>query len=85
MNNDLNFKKDLLSQRFTLPKYFGISPRMVTYWKTKEVLPFFDAGKKAKMNVPQALWLCLIQELSEFGINTTKLAELAKMVWDEPR
>jgi hypothetical protein len=37
------------------------------------------------MNVPQALWLCLIQELSTFGINTTKLAELAKMVWDEPR
>ena len=85
MNNDLDFKKDLLAQRFTLPKYFGISPRMVTYWKTKEVLPFFDAGKKAKMNVPQALWLCLIQELSEFGINTTKLAELAKMVWLEPR
>ena len=85
MNSDLEFKKDLLGQRFTLPKYFGISPRMVTYWKTKEVLPFFDAGKKAKMNVPQALWLCLVDELSAFGINTTKLAELAKMVWDEPR
>ena len=85
MNNDLDFKKDLLGQRFTLPKYFGVSSRMVTYWKTKEVLPFFDAGKKAKMNVPQALWVCLIQELSTFGINTTKLAELAKMVWHEPR
>ena len=85
MNSDLDFKKDLLGQRFTLPKYFGISPRMVTYWKTKEVLPFFDAGKKAKMNVPQALWLCLVYELSAFGINTTKLAELARMVWDEPR
>ena len=85
MDSDLDFKKDLLGQRFTLPKYFGISPRMVTYWKTKEVLPFFDAGKKAKMNVPQALWLCLVDELSAFGINTTKLAELAKMVWDEPR
>lgn len=85
MNNDLDFKKDLLGQRFTLPKYFGVSSRMVTYWKTKEVLPFFDAGKKAKMNVPQALWVCLIQELSTFGVNTTKLAELAKMVWHEPR
>ena len=85
MSSDLDFKKDLLGQRFTLPKYFGVSPRMVTYWKTKEVLPFFDAGKKAKMNVPQALWLCLVDELSAFGINTTKLAELAKMVWDEPR
>ena len=58
---------------------------MVTYWKAKVVLPFFDTGKKSKMNVPQALWVCLIQELSEFGINTTKLAELAKMVWHEPR
>ena len=85
MNNDLNFKLDLMDQRYTLPKYFGISPRMVTYWKSKMVLPFFDTGKKGKMNVPQALWVCLIQELSTFGINTTKLAELTKMVWDEPR
>ena len=85
MNNDLDFKLALMDQRYTLPKYFGISPRMVTYWKSKVVVPFFDTGKKSKMNVPQALWLCLIQELSEFGINTTKLAELAKMVWHEPR
>ena len=85
MNNDLNFKLDLMDQRYTLPKYFGISPRMVTYWKSKMVLPFFDTGKKGKMNVPQALWVCLIQELSTFGINTTKLAELSKMVWHEPR
>ena len=85
MNSDLDFKLDLMDQRYTLPKYFGISPRMVTYWKSKVVLPFFDTGKKGKMNVPQALWVCLIQELSTFGINTTKLAELAKMVWDEPR
>ena len=85
MNNDLNFKLALMEQRYTLPKYFGVSSRMVTYWKSKVVLPFFDTGKKGKMNVPQALWVCLIQELSTFGINTTKLAELAKMVWDEPR
>ena len=85
MNNDLNFKLALMEQRYTLPKYFGVSSRMVTYWKSKVVLPFFDTGKKGKMNVPQALWICLIQELSTFGINTTKLAELAKMVWDEPR
>jgi|TARA_B110000858_G_scaffold56120_1_gene65211 hypothetical protein len=85
MDSDLDFKLALMDQRYTLPKYFGISPRMVTYWKAKVVLPFFDTGKKSKMNVPQALWVCLIQELSEFGINTTKLAELAKMVWHEPR
>ena len=30
MNNDLDFKLDLMDQRYTLPKYFGISPRMVT-------------------------------------------------------
>jgi hypothetical protein len=85
MKNNLDFKLALMDQRYTLPKYFGVSSRMVTYWKSKVVLPFFDTGKKGKMNVPQALWVCLIQELSTFGINTTKLAELAKMVWDEPR
>jgi hypothetical protein len=65
MNSDLDFKLALIEQRYTLPKYFSISPRMVTYWKSKVVVPFFDTGKKSKMNVPQALWLCLIQELSE--------------------
>lgn len=85
MKQSLDYKLALMEQRYTLPKYFGVSPRMVTYWKAKMVLPFFDSGKKSKMNVPQALWVCLIQELSEFGINTTKLAELAKMVWHEPR
>lgn len=85
MDKDLNFKLTLMEQRYTLPKHFGISPRMVTYWKAKAVLPFFDSGKKAKMNVPQALWVCLVQELSTFGIHTGKLAELAKMVWNEPR
>ncbi len=52
MNSDLDFKKDLLGQRFTLPKYFGIIPRMVTYWKTKEVLPFFDAIKIVFLTFP---------------------------------
>jgi hypothetical protein len=57
MYSDLDFKLALMDQRYTLPKYFGISPRMVTYWKSKVVLPFFDTGKKSKMNVPQALWV----------------------------
>lgn len=85
MEDTITFKNNLLDQRYTMPKHLGISSRMVTYWKTKHILPFFQAHKNGRMNVPQAVWLYLIQELSEFGINTTKLAELAYLVWQVPR
>ena len=48
MDSDLDFKLALMDQRYTLPKYFGISPRMVTYWKSKVVLPFLIQVKKVK-------------------------------------
>lgn len=85
MKDNITFKNDLLDQRYTMPKHLGISSRMVTYWKTKRILPFFQAHKNGRMNIPQAVWLYLIQELSEFGINTTKLSELAYLVWQAPR
>jgi len=85
MKDITTLKNDLLNQRYTMPKHFGISSRMVTYWKSKNILPFFQAHKNGRMNIPQAVWLYLIQELSEFGINTTKLSELAYMVWQKPR
>lgn len=85
MKDTITFKNNLLDQRYTMPKHLGISSRMVTYWKAKNILPFFQAHKNGRMNVPQAVWLYLIQELSEFGINTTKLAELAYLVWQVPR
>lgn len=85
MTDLITFKNDLLEQRYALPKHLGISSRMVTYWKAKNILPFFQAHRNGRMNIPQAVWLYLIQELSEFGINTTKLSELAHLVWQVPR
>lgn len=85
MTDILAIKNDLLEQRYTLPKHIGISSRMVTYWKSKGILPFFKAHKNGSMNVPQAVWMYLIQELSTFGIHTGKLAQLAHLVWQKPR
>ena len=85
MKDHITLKNNLLEQRYTLPKHLGISSRMVTYWKSKHILPFFQARKNGRMNIPQAVWLHLIQELSAFGINTKKLSELASLVWQTPR
>lgn len=85
MKDHITLKNNLLEQRYTIPKHLGISSRMVTYWKSKHILPFFQARKNGRMNIPQAVWLHLIQELSAFGINTKKLSELASLVWQTPR
>jgi hypothetical protein len=37
------------------------------------------------MNIPQAVWLYTINELTKLGIDTKRLAQLAKDVWDKPR
>jgi len=82
---DINsLKSKILDNQYSLPKHIGVSSRMATYWKQKGILPFFQAGKNGKMNIPQSVWLSLVKELSEYGINTTKLAELAYTVWKKP-
>ena len=77
-------KNNLLEQKYVLPKHFDISNRMVTYWKQNAILPFFKKGKHARMNIPQAVWLCLIHELSQVGVPTQQLAQLAQTIWQAP-
>lgn len=79
-----HFKCELLAQKYVLPKHFGFSTRMVSYWKSKKVLPFFQKDQHGRMNVPQAVWLHLVNELSEVGINTKRLSQLAYSIWQRP-
>lgn len=75
----------LLSERYVLPKHLDVSSRQVSYWKDKIILPFFTREKHAKMNIPEATWLFIIDQLSSMGVDSTRLAALAKDVWDKPR
>ena len=82
---NIDFIANLHSQRTMLPKHLDISSRKVTYWKERDILPFFTKEKHAKMNIPEAVWLYLINELASLGIDYKHLAALAKDVWDKPR
>ncbi|PQB03317.1 hypothetical protein BST83_18625 [Polaribacter filamentus] len=85
MNTDYIATGELFSERYILPRHLGISSRQVNYWKERVILPFFEKEKYGKMNIPQAVWLYAINELTKLGIDTKRLAQLAKDVWDLPR
>jgi hypothetical protein len=68
-----------------LPKqHLQITSRQVNYWKERDILPFFVKEKKGFMNIPQALWVLIINELSDIGIDTKRLEKLSKDVWEKP-
>ncbi|MGZ0016770.1 hypothetical protein [Yeosuana sp. AK3] len=41
--------------------------------------------KWIRLNLSQAVWVCIVKELLSFGVSIEKLAELAKCVWQKPR
>lgn len=75
----------LISEKYLLPKkHLGISSRQVNYWKNREILPFFEKEKKGFMDMQHALWLLIINELSNIGIDTKKLKQLSDDIWEKP-
>ena len=85
MDNKFQIIEQLISQRTIAPKHLNITSRQVSYWKEKKILPFFDKSAHSKMNIPMATWMFIVRELSELGINTQKLANLAREIWQVPR
>lgn len=41
--------------------------------------------KWIRLNLSQAVWVCIIKELIAFGVHVDKLMELTKSVWQKPR
>ena len=41
--------------------------------------------KWIRLNLSQAVWVCIVKELLSFGVSIEQLAELAKSVWQKPR
>jgi hypothetical protein len=75
----------MISNKYLLPKqHLQITSRQVNYWKERDILPFFVKEKKGFMNIPQALWVLIINELSDIGIDTKRLEKLSKDVWEKP-
>lgn len=76
----------LISNRRFLPKDLVITSRQVNYWKSRDIIPFFDkeSERKGYMNISEALWLLVINELSNIGIDTKRLKKLSTDVWIKP-
>lgn len=41
--------------------------------------------KWIRLNLSQAVWVCIVKDLLSFGVSVEQLAELAKSVWQKPR
>lgn len=74
----------LLYEMNILPTDLGITSRQVTYWKDRKIFPFLTKEKRGSMNIPEALWLLIINELSNIGLDSKKLTRLSYDVWVKP-
>jgi hypothetical protein len=74
----------LISNDCFLPDNLSITPRQLNYWRNCNILPFFQKEKKGYMNMQEALWILIINELSNIGVNTKKLQSLSHEIWVVP-
>jgi hypothetical protein len=74
----------LLSEKTIVLDDLGVSSRQVSYWKDRKIFPFLTKEKKGLMNIPEALWLLIINELSIVGVDSKKLTRLSYEVWVKP-
>lgn len=74
----------LLNEMTIIPTDLGVSSRQVSYWKDRKIFPFLTKEKKGLMNIPEALWLLIINELSNIGVDSKKLTRLSYEVWAKP-
>jgi hypothetical protein len=86
MNRDeLIIMGRLISEKLFLPeRHLGITSRQINYWKGRNVIPFFKKEKKGFMDMTEALWLLIINELSNVGIDSKKLEQLSHDIWIKP-
>jgi len=83
--NNIKHLGQIISEKYILPKHLNISSRQVNYWKNKSILPFLEKDKHGKMDIPQAVWLFVINELSSIGIDSNRLSKLSYDVWGKPK
>ena len=83
--NDYIRLGEILSDKFILASDIdGLTARKVSFWKSKKIVPFLVRDQKGFLNIPEALWLLIVNELAEIGIDTKRLAQLASDIWEKP-
>lgn len=82
------------------PSSLGIQNRQLNYWIDKRLIPFVSKVyeneqdrrsdsttmmKRVRINVSQAVWTCIIDELSNLGQKPRDLFQFGFDVWQKPR
>jgi hypothetical protein len=88
----------IFEEREISPSQLGVSSKDINSWIKEKIVPFTspqqvdEANQKkktkikwVKLNLAQAVWVSIINELSNFKVPSDKLEELAYMVWQKPR
>lgn len=75
----------MLNDKFILASDIdGLTARQVSFWKSKEIVPFLVKDQKGFLNIPEVLWLLIVNELSEIGLDTKRIAKLSSDIWIKP-
>lgn len=75
---------EILSDKFILSSNMGLTSKQVSFWKSKQIIPFLERDQKGFLNIPEALWVLIVNELAVIGIDTKRIAKLASDIWDKP-
>jgi hypothetical protein len=82
--NDYIRLGEILSDKFILSSNIGLNSKQVSFWKSKQIIPFLESNQKGFLNIPEALWILIVNELAEIGIDTKRIAKLASDIWEKP-
>lgn len=75
----------LISDKCFLPKkHLQITSRQINYWKERDIIPFLEKEKKGFMDMTEALWVLIVNELSNIGIDSKRLQKLSHDIWIKP-
>lgn len=71
----------LVAESMEKPNYtiadLNISPRDATYWDKQGILPTVKGpGMRRKYDIPQSIWIKLIQQMRSLGIGLTTIKKL---------
>lgn len=82
--NDYIRLGEMLSDKFILSSNMGLTSKQVSFWKSKQIIPFLERDQKGFLNIPEALWVLIVNELAVIGVDTKRIAKLASDIWVKP-
>ncbi|MEN8890072.1 MAG: hypothetical protein ABF239_01930 [Wenyingzhuangia sp.] len=98
-NDIISLGNTLFKQRDISPAQLGVTSRQINYWIENKVVVFVEKQQSIKgvddtnlnktkwvrLDLAQAVWVCIIKELLSSGVSIKNLQDLTYQVWQKPR